>query len=59
MEKAFIKDNAFTIALQRELPFGGRERKSVKDITLPADLTKFPTLLYYIPLNFCAFLNLK
>jgi hypothetical protein len=48
MEKAFIKDNAFTIALQRELPFGGRERKSVKDITLPADLTKFPTLLYYI-----------
>ena len=43
--KAFIKDNAFTTALQRELPFGGRERRSVKDITLPADSTKTPTLL--------------
>ena len=48
MKKAFIKDNAFTIALHRELPFGGRERKSVKDITLPADSTKFPTILYII-----------
>ena len=45
MKKAFIKDNAFTTALQRELPFGGRERKSVEDITLPADSTKSPTLL--------------
>ena len=43
-EKAFIEDNAFTTALQRELQIGGREGKPVKDITSPADLTKFLTL---------------
>lgn len=46
MKKAFIEDNAFTQALQRELPFGARKGKPVKDITSPADPTKFLTLLY-------------
>ena len=45
MKKAFIKDNTFTTALQREIPFGGRDRKPAEVITLPADSTKSPTLL--------------
>ena len=36
-EKALKEDNALAQALQRELPFGERKRKPVRDITSSAD----------------------